>query len=101
MAATFRVAMASDANSIEDRNALSPWQLRHCDVSRGLPRPPILSLRCFTIPNSLTSQPDATCWHPRILISFTASTIHRATLWKAYAPHYRCGPASGLLSNAC
>jgi hypothetical protein len=36
MTATFRLAMASDANSIEGQNALSPWQLRHCE-SRGLP----------------------------------------------------------------
>jgi hypothetical protein len=30
--------MASDTNSNEDRNPLSPCQLRHRDVSRGLPR---------------------------------------------------------------
>src|SRR4029077_13750780 len=39
MAATFRLALVSDTNSIEDRNGLSPWQLRHRDASRGLPRP--------------------------------------------------------------
>jgi hypothetical protein len=44
MAATFRLAMASDADSIEDRNALSPWRLCHRDVSRGIPRPTMLSL---------------------------------------------------------
>src|ERR1700733_6919893 len=38
MAATFRLAMVSDANSVEDRNALSPWQLRHCDVCCHLPQ---------------------------------------------------------------
>ena len=47
MAATFRLAMVSDTNSIEDRNGLSPRQLRHRDVSRGLPRPPMLSLSMF------------------------------------------------------
>src|ERR1700739_4543146 len=31
--------MASDTNSNEDRKPPSPWQLRHRDVSRGLPRP--------------------------------------------------------------
>ena len=38
--ATFRFAMASDTNSNEDRNPLSPWQLRHYDVSRGLSMAP-------------------------------------------------------------
>jgi len=47
MTATFRLAMVSDTNSIEDRNGLSPRQLRHRDVSRGLPRPPMLSLSMF------------------------------------------------------
>jgi hypothetical protein len=34
--AIFRLAAASDTNSNEDRNPLSPWQLRQSDVSRGL-----------------------------------------------------------------
>ena len=34
----FASRWASDATSIEDRNALSPGQLRHCGVSRGLLR---------------------------------------------------------------
>jgi hypothetical protein len=38
MAPTFRLAMVSDANSIEDQSALSPWHLRHCDVCCRLPQ---------------------------------------------------------------
>jgi len=38
MAATFRLGMVSDANSIEDQNSLSPRQLRHWDVCCGLPQ---------------------------------------------------------------
>jgi hypothetical protein len=44
MAATFRLTMVTDTNSIEDRNGLAPRQLRHRDGSRGLPRPTMLSL---------------------------------------------------------
>jgi len=38
-----RLAMAADADSTEDRNALSPAHLPHSDVSCAFPRLPMLS----------------------------------------------------------
>jgi hypothetical protein len=46
-APTFRLAIPADANTIKDRNTLSPRQLRHCYVSCGLPRSPTLSVDMF------------------------------------------------------
>src|SRR5258708_26188275 len=64
MAATFRLAMAPDTNNIEDRNPLAPGRLRHCGVSRGLPRPPMLSLSMFALHIQRRDPPPArTLWH--------------------------------------
>jgi hypothetical protein len=93
MAATFRLAMASDTNSIEDRNALSPQQLRHPDVSRGLPRPPMLSLSMFRSARSPMVSVDANPGSSSTTSTFTALSLRYLLSSRNRAPHLPYQPA--------